>query len=112
MNTIVVRYVDGRVAKGTTANFLPTKDRFNLFPDESAAGTRTQEILLREATLPGHLPQQRIADFLRAVAHVGHGFGLCAVRGDVRVVAVMGLPQLEPLGGQSRLNLAHRSLHY
>ena len=48
MNTIVVRYVDGRVAKGTTTNFLPTKDRFNLFPDESAPGTRTQEILLSD----------------------------------------------------------------
>lgn len=46
MNAIVVRYVDGRVVKGTTTNFLPTKDRFNLLLDGSAPGTRTQEILL------------------------------------------------------------------
>ena len=48
MNTIVVRYVDGRVAKGITNNFLPTKDRFNLFLDGSAPGTHTQEILLKD----------------------------------------------------------------
>ena len=48
MNTIVVRYVDGRVAKGTTTNFFPTKERFNLFPDEGVPGTRTQEILLSD----------------------------------------------------------------
>lgn len=48
MNTIVVRYVDGRVVKGTTINFLPTKDRFNLFLDGSAPGTHTQEILVKD----------------------------------------------------------------
>jgi hypothetical protein len=48
MNTIVVRYVDGRVAKGTTNNFLPTKDRFNLFLDGSAPGAHTLEILLQD----------------------------------------------------------------
>ena len=48
MNNIVVRYVDGRVAKGTTNNFLPTKDRFNLLLDGSAPGTHTQEILVMD----------------------------------------------------------------
>lgn len=48
MNAIVVRYVDGRIAKGTTTNFLPAKDRFNLFPDASAPGTQTQEILIKD----------------------------------------------------------------
>lgn len=48
MNAIVVRFADGRVAKGTTTNFLPTKDRFNLSLEGSAPGSRTQEILLSE----------------------------------------------------------------
>jgi hypothetical protein len=48
MNTIVVRYVDGCVVKGTTNNFSPTKDRFNLFLEGSAPGAHTQEILVKD----------------------------------------------------------------
>jgi hypothetical protein len=48
MNQIVVRYVDGRVVKGITNDFLPAKDRFHLFPDGSAPGARALEILVAE----------------------------------------------------------------
>ncbi len=48
MNTIVVRYVDGGLVKGTTNNFSPTKDRFNLFLNGSAPGSHTQEILVKD----------------------------------------------------------------
>lgn len=48
MNTIVIRYVDGRVVKGITNNFSPAKDRFNLFLDGSPPGTHTQEILVKD----------------------------------------------------------------
>lgn len=48
MNTIVARYVDGRVLKGSTNDFLPAKDRFHLFPDGRAPGSRPLEILVGE----------------------------------------------------------------
>lgn len=48
VNSIVVHYVDGHVAKGTTINFFPTKDRFNLLLDGSAPGAHTQEILVKD----------------------------------------------------------------
>jgi hypothetical protein len=48
MNEIVARYVDGRVVKGVTNDFLPAKDRFHLFLAGSAPGTRASEILVAE----------------------------------------------------------------
>lgn len=41
MNKVVVRFVDGRMLKGTAADFLPGKDLFHVSPvgDTEAAGT-------------------------------------------------------------------------
>jgi len=44
---VVVRYANGRVAKGFTQDFLPNKDRFHLHPAERASGD-AREVLLRE----------------------------------------------------------------
>jgi hypothetical protein len=48
MNQIVARYADGRIVKGITNDFLPAKDRFHLFLDGSAPGTRAEEILVAD----------------------------------------------------------------
>lgn len=48
MNRVVARFRDGRLLKGVTNDFLPTKDRFHLVPAEAAAGTKPLEILLTE----------------------------------------------------------------
>jgi hypothetical protein len=48
MNTIVARYMDGRVVKGITNDFLPAKDRFHLLPIGGATGERGHEILVAE----------------------------------------------------------------
>lgn len=48
INKIVVRYVGGKVAKGTTNNFLPNKDQFHLVPADATLGTAPQTILLSE----------------------------------------------------------------
>lgn len=34
-NKVVVRYLDGRTAKGFTTDFLPTRDKFHVSPNES-----------------------------------------------------------------------------
>jgi len=44
---VVVRYANGRVAKGFTQDFLSNKDRFHLHPAERASGD-AREVLLRE----------------------------------------------------------------
>ncbi|MBI5847797.1 MAG: hypothetical protein HZB31_07605 [Nitrospirae bacterium] len=48
INKIVVRYINGRVAKGTTNNFLPNKDQFHLIPADTVSGSAPQTILLSE----------------------------------------------------------------
>ncbi|MGQ9646895.1 MAG: DUF6982 domain-containing protein [Thermodesulfobacteriota bacterium] len=44
---VVVRYMNGRVEKGSTQDFLPNKDRFHLHPAERASG-EAREVLLKE----------------------------------------------------------------
>lgn len=43
----MARFRDGRLLKGVTNDFLPTKDRFHLVPSE-AVGSKPLEILLTE----------------------------------------------------------------
>jgi hypothetical protein len=43
---VVARYLDGRLLKGVTNDFLPAKDRFHLVPLESAPGTKPVEVLI------------------------------------------------------------------
>jgi hypothetical protein len=46
MNQIVARFQDGRVIKGVTSDFLPTKDRFHVTPPDAAPGAKPLEILM------------------------------------------------------------------
>jgi len=45
---IVVRYFDGRILKGTSADFMPNKHLFHMVPLDEPPGTKPQEILVRE----------------------------------------------------------------
>jgi len=44
MNKVVVRFADGRVVKGMTADFLPTKDLFHLNVSTESVGAKPVEI--------------------------------------------------------------------
>ncbi len=44
MNKVVVRFIDGKIIKGTTTDFVPTKDLFHLNPSTDAAGTKPLEV--------------------------------------------------------------------
>lgn len=46
MKQVVARYQDGRVLKGLTNDFLPTKDRFHLLSAGSPPGTAAEEVLI------------------------------------------------------------------
>ncbi len=45
---IVVRYINGRVAKGFTQDFFPNKSRFHLFPKEDGKSGESKEIQLHD----------------------------------------------------------------
>ena len=47
-NKIVVRYQDGRIAKGYTGDFLPTKPTFHLTVFEAPPGAKTIEVKIAE----------------------------------------------------------------
>ena len=44
MNKVVVRFADGRIVKGTTADFVPTKDLFHLNLATDTAGAKPIEV--------------------------------------------------------------------
>ena len=44
MNKVVVRFADGRVVKGMTADFFPTKDLFHVNVTNDSAGVKAVEI--------------------------------------------------------------------
>jgi hypothetical protein len=48
MNRVVARFADGRVVKGTTADFLPAKDSFHLTVATAPAGAKPMEIHTKE----------------------------------------------------------------
>lgn len=46
MNQVVVHCTDGRLLKGTTNDFLPTKDIFHVSASDAPAGTKPVEVKL------------------------------------------------------------------
>ena len=44
MNRIVARYKDGRLLKGATNDFLPTKNTFHVVPADSPPGSKPLEV--------------------------------------------------------------------
>jgi hypothetical protein len=48
MNLVVAHFVDGKIIKGMTNNFLPAKDRFHLLPQGSSVQDKPAEILVAD----------------------------------------------------------------
>lgn len=70
MNHVVARFNDGRILKGHTNDFLPTKDRFHLAVEGGAPGSKPLEIGVSELkglffvkTLEGHPDHKKLNDF-------------------------------------------------
>lgn len=47
-NQIVVRYQDGRILKGLTVDFLPTRPTFHLAPADASPGAKTVQVKVAE----------------------------------------------------------------
>jgi hypothetical protein len=48
VNKVVARFADGRIVKGTTADFFPTKDRFHVAEATAPAGTKAVEVHMKD----------------------------------------------------------------
>jgi hypothetical protein len=47
-NKIVARFADGRIFKGSTADFLPTRDHFHLSTNGAPAGSKPARIQVKD----------------------------------------------------------------
>jgi len=47
-NKVVVRYLDGRILKGFTTNFMPNKDTFHLTPSDEKLGVQAQTVNIKD----------------------------------------------------------------
>jgi len=48
VNKVIARFVDGRMVKGTTADFFPNKDLFHVSIATTPTGTQTVEINMKD----------------------------------------------------------------
>jgi hypothetical protein len=48
VNKVIARFADGRMVKGTTADFSPTKDIFHLSPEAAAAEAKPLEVSTKD----------------------------------------------------------------
>jgi hypothetical protein len=47
-NKIVVRFADGRVLKGSTADFVPTRDHFHVSANGAPPGSKPTRVLVKD----------------------------------------------------------------
>ena len=97
MNQIVARFQDGRLIKGVTSDFLPTKDRFHVIPADAAPGSRPMEILMSGLKavffvkdLQGHPDHHDISDFDPTKPAAGRKIRVVFHDGEVLVGTTQG----------------------
>lgn len=97
MNQIVARFQDGRLIKGVTSDFLPTKDRFHISPPDAAPGSRPIEVLMSSLKavffvkdLSGQPEHQEASDFDAAKPVAGRKIRVLFQDGEVLVGTTQG----------------------
>lgn len=77
LNRVVVRYADGKVTKGTTQDFNPTRPLFHLLPAEGGepieVRCKTMKALFFVKTYEGDPARRDIPGFLSAPSETAHG---------------------------------------
>jgi hypothetical protein len=48
LNKVVVRFVDGRIVKGVTSDFVPAKERFHVSEAQAAPGAKPVEVQTKD----------------------------------------------------------------
>ncbi len=97
MNKIVVHFADGRILKGFTADFLPTKDRFHVTETGANPGGRPLEVQVKDLKAiffvrdftgrPGH---QERSDFETERAGTGRKIRVVFADGEVLLGTTQG----------------------
>lgn len=97
MNKVVARFLDGRVLKGRTNDFLPAKTTFHLVPDGAPPTAKPMEVSLGELkalffvhSLEGNSDHQKINDFDPAKPAMGRKVRVEFKDGEVLVGTTQG----------------------
>ncbi len=88
-NRVVARYRDGRMVKGSTADFLPTKEMFHVAPEAGGAPVAVQIRELKAVffvrDLDGHPEHRKTNDFDPAKPPIGRKIRVTFFDGEVLV---------------------------
>jgi hypothetical protein len=103
MNRIVARFRDGRLLKGFTSDFLPTKDRFHLFPGESTTGARPTEVVVGELkalffvkSFEGNADHEEPSDFPAEQRPMGRRIRVIFKDGEIMSGTTQGFDRSRP----------------
>ena len=93
-NRVVARYRDGRMVKGSTADFLPTKEMFHVAPEAGGAPVAVQIRELKAVffvrDLAGHPEHRKTNDFDPAKPTIGRKIRVTFADGEVLVGTTQG----------------------
>lgn len=96
-NKIVVRYQDGRILKGETGDFLPTKPLFHLTLADAARGAKPVEVRIAEIKaiffvkdFAGNPERQKVQEFPAGKSVVGRKIRVVFQDGETLVGTTQG----------------------
>jgi small nuclear ribonucleoprotein (snRNP)-like protein len=102
-NKIVVRYQDGRVVKGTTGDFLPTKPAFHLTPVDAPPDARPLDVQVAEVKaiffvkdFAGNPARKNVQEFSAGKPVVGRKIRVAFQDGEILVGTTQGYDPSRP----------------
>lgn len=102
-NKIVVRFQDGRILKGQTGDFLPTKPAFHLTPADAAPGAKPIEVHIAEVKaiffvkdFAGNRERKKVQEFPAGKPVVGRKIRVVFQDGETLVGTTQGYDPTRP----------------
>jgi hypothetical protein len=103
MHRIVARFQDGRVLRGFTTDFLPSKDRFHMFSEEGLADAKPAEVLVAQLkalffvkTFEGNPDHEEPSDFPETKAGAGRRIRVIFKDGEIMAGTTQGFDRARP----------------
>jgi hypothetical protein len=103
MNQIVARFQDGRMLKGFTTDFLPSRDRFHIVTENSPPGVKPAEVVLAELkalffvkSFKGNPEHEEPSEFPEDKAVVGRRIRVIFKDGEILAGTTQGFDRSRP----------------
>ena len=103
MNRIVARFQDGRLLKGFTSDFLPTKGSFHLFPGNTSVGAKPTEVMVSDLkalffvkSFEGNADHEEPSDFPADPRSMGRRIRVIFKDGEIMSGTTQGFDRSRP----------------